>query len=51
MFIRFHTNLDRAIALSIVAMVAFNLAVLGSQTGTVPQVAQASAAHHGPAAL
>lgn len=39
MFIRFHTNLDRAVVLSIVAMVAFNLAVLSNQQGPAPQVA------------
>ena len=39
MFNRFHSKLDRAVVLSIVAMVAFNLAVLGNQQGPAPQVA------------
>lgn len=48
MFIRFQSNLDRAIALSIVAMISFNLAVLGSQLGETPQVAlKHSAAQQG----
>lgn len=48
MFIRFNSNLDRAIALSIVAMVSFNLAVLGNQLDRTPQVALShSAAQQG----
>lgn len=39
MFNRSPSKLDRAVVLSIVAMVAFNLAVLGSQHGPAPQVA------------
>lgn len=39
MFNRFNTKLDRAVLLSIVAMVAFNLAVLINQQGPAPQVA------------
>jgi hypothetical protein len=39
MFTRNPSNLDRAIVLSIALMVAFNLAVLGSQQGAAPQVA------------
>ncbi len=39
MFTRFQSKLDRAVVLSIVAMVAFNLAVLVNQQGTAPQVA------------
>ncbi len=51
MFIRFHTKLDRAIVLSIITMVAFNLAVLGNQVETVPQMAVAAGAASGSVAL
>lgn len=39
MFTRNPSKLDRAVVLSIALMVAFNLAVLGSQQGAAPHVA------------